>query len=169
MGLGPQDTGTLVLALLDLPHWPRRARGLGRWAIREFAAGRTQRWLSEHISDYAWPAAFAHLLGLTAGVLGRLAERHEPLPHYRTMAWDDLMEWVAEKLSQLEDESVQGWERRDVVHSFPNGWTIVRVSTASDIEREGRLMGNCRVSEARGLRGCFAARSSEPATHQRGD
>jgi hypothetical protein len=36
-----------------------------------------------------------------------------------------------------------GWERRDVVYQYANGWTLEQVVTPADQRREGELMGNC--------------------------
>jgi len=36
-----------------------------------------------------------------------------------------------------------GWERRDVVYQYANGWTLEQVVTLADQKREGELMGNC--------------------------
>ena len=50
-----------------------------------------------------------------------------------------------------------GWERRDVVHRFENGWTVERVTTLADLQREGLLMRNCLQGQAKVYFACVEA------------
>jgi hypothetical protein len=114
--LDESDRLLVTVALLDMPMWPARARGLGAWLVREFEQARVQPWL-EGFAEPERPSAFTNALGLTAGLFGRLAEAHEPLPHYRTMRWDALLMWAAERSAEL-DARMAAWEERQVVTNF---------------------------------------------------
>jgi hypothetical protein len=80
--------------------------------------------------------AWWYLLQWAAGVFGLLTERHRPLPHHRTMTFEELMSWLGETQHALErEEAARAWDRRDVVCSLGNGWTVQRLTTPRSAAR----------------------------------
>jgi hypothetical protein len=128
-------------------HWPARCRGLAGWALAELAAGRAQAWLRDSAPALPMIEATRHVLMLTASLFARLDELHRPLPHFRTMRWHELMQWVGETLHAFEVEEAAKWDEREVVYHFANGWTVERVRSQADWNREAVLVGNCLGEE----------------------
>lgn len=134
----------LAYALGDLeampPEAPKHVREeVGRWAVREFNAGRVQSWLAERFAPDEWPEAVAGELRHAAWLIGRSARR----PHLRVTRWAQLLEWTSDLLDDLEPQ----WDERTVLHRFADRWTVELVRTDSDLDLEGRLMRHCLNAE----------------------
>jgi hypothetical protein len=144
----PQDADelgeTAALALMyvagdflaDPPDAPRHVVAqLEAWLRREYREGRVLPWLVEHQTLNEWANGLSGELRTAAWLIGRSSKR----PHLRSTTFRDLLRWTADEL----DQAAPGWERRDVLLRFADGWTIEAVTAAADQELEGRLMRHC--------------------------
>lgn len=58
-----------------------------------------------------------------------------------------LINGVSYRSKDLEKMEIP-WERRDILHTFEDGYTIERILTPADLELEGGIMGHCAGSHA---------------------
>jgi 2'-5' RNA ligase len=79
-----------------------------------------------------------------AGQIGRTLHEerlnNRPTPDINQMSFEQAETWARNlAASRLEN----GWEQPEHVLTFPDGWTVDKVTTEHDLKREGELMGHC--------------------------
>lgn len=131
------------------------------WLTREWKKGRINFQPNAMVATYPAPVGpygvtpFPSERALNPQMLGHWADWYNsnhptrrgvdimqmkmPDMHNKIQEWDDAMEEEAKKKEVMDNPKLRG----DVVHAYPDGWTVQNLKTPESLKYEGDIMGHC--------------------------
>lgn len=105
------------------------------WAWREFKRGYGKDW--HFAGNYSH---FADIVGQVGRMLYEMRLNNKPAPDINQMDFKQAEAWMMEqRAANLQN----GWEKPEHVYEFADGWTVDKVTTEHDLNKEGEELGHC--------------------------